>query len=152
MENQQHEYINTYLENLPIELRPDINERLKNALRDAWRNEWDPKTLAQTVAKSNYATAHSPAGVALTRLERYSKEKFKFAPNLISAYGTFVDAHCTRKGCPCTHKDCYRGWFDGGTKLVGIGNHVAEYEVTKPCQVCRPQTYENLNSLLASAF
>ena len=144
---QQHEYIKTYLEALPSELRPEVNEKLKNALREAWRNEWEPKYLAEMVARGGFKSAFSPAGAALSKLERLAKEKHTYMTTT-PAQNNFKDEHCRRSGCACSHRDCYRGWHDGGTRAVGTPNGaVILYDVTRPCKECRPATWERLNSV-----
>lgn len=143
---EQHEYIQTYLDNMAIELRPDATSpKFIEAMRTAWRNDWDSKTLAQLVQKNNFTTANSPVGAALYRLERLANEKFSYST---SGWGEkFGDNHCLRKGCKCTHKECDRGWFDGGVKYVAKGDTIREYDTTKPCQMCKPELVERLNSV-----
>lgn len=71
-----HEYVETYLKNLPPELRPDgINEKLLEPLREAWRNKWDARDLAKAVSAGNYSTSTSPVGSAIYRLTQIAKQK-----------------------------------------------------------------------------
>lgn len=37
--------------------------------------------------------------------------------------------HCRKRGCPCNHQTCDRGWIDG---VSPDGR-----DVTRPCLVCR---------------
>jgi hypothetical protein len=139
---EQHEYIADYVDNLPVELRPDVNEKLKQALRKAWTNRWDAKSLAFIVSRADYSTAHSPAGAALHKLEQLSNTQ----PSMSTGFETqsYVDSHCRKSGCMCTHSHCYKGWQDGIINTVKAGNATREYESTQPCPVCRQEQYEIL--------
>jgi hypothetical protein len=83
---QHHEYIQTYLEKLPPELRPDtINEKVLEPLRQAWKNNWDASDLAKAVASANFSTSTSPAGSAIYRLTQIAKQK-AYKSNSIGKY------------------------------------------------------------------
>ena len=141
---EQHEYIADYVDNLPEELQPEINERLKTLLRQAWVNKWDSRHLAFVIGRGDYSTAHSPAGAALHRLEQLVATK----PNLMgtAVAQAFTDSHCRKSGCMCAHTACHRGWIDGITHTVKIGKYYREYDATQPCPVCRQEQYEILVS------
>lgn len=146
MEQQPHEYVQTYLDNLPIEIRPDASEKLTAIMRDAYRNGWDSKFLASLVARHGYTNAHSPIGAAMYRLQKLASEKYTYSTSgTVQSQSNFNDHHCRKPGCPCEHQECYRGWHDGFIRYETNGDRVIEYDVTKPCQVCRPETWAKLN-------
>lgn len=146
MEQQPHEYIQNYLDALPIEIRPDIGDKLTNALRMAYKNGWDSKALAHLVARHGYTNAHSPIGAALYRLEQLAAGKYTYSTTgFTPAQRNFKDAHCRKPGCGCDHVECYRGWHDGFVRYQSWGDKVLEYEVAKPCQTCRPETWASVN-------
>ena len=70
-----HDYVRSYLENLPLNLRPtEIGEKVLAPLRIAWRNKWDPKDLARAVGRANYSNANNPAGLAIYYLNKFAEQ------------------------------------------------------------------------------
>jgi hypothetical protein len=139
---EQHEYIADYVDNLPTELQPEINERLKSLLRQAWINKWDSRNLSFMISRGDYSTAHSPAGAALHRLEQLVVTKPSVSGSIVAQ--AFTDSHCRKSGCMCSHNACYRGWIDGINHTVQVGKTYREYEATQPCPVCRQEQYDIL--------
>lgn len=73
---EQHEWVQRYINTLPINLRPTtVTDRIKEHLRTAYRNKWTPEDLAKAVAAGNYTTAQNPLGASVYRLSQICEQK-----------------------------------------------------------------------------